>query len=342
MDVDFEDLVVVADDQGIADAVQIQAQRHEIHIRVVLAHDVHSVENVLLRHLDLLGAPGGLDLGRGGGAHLAGLDLPAQRGEDRVQDHNVALAARVDHTGLLENRVLVHGVLQGIFPGVNGGGQTLLQAGAVPGGLDRGGGGQAGDGQNGALGGLHHGFIGGLDTVVHRAGKLGRAGGLQPLQAAGDAAEEQGEDDAGVAARPAQHGARHALRGGGHGVKVLLAQLGGGVVDGQPHIGAGVPVGDRKNIQIVDGLDIRVQCRVRTEDHLFEGCGIDILSHGLRTSIFYPIIVSTKTSTLLTGIPVAFCSLYCTSLMMLRQAAEMLMPWSTPMCSSSETLSSSL
>ena len=72
----------------------------------------------------------------------------------------------------------------------------------------------------------------------------------------------------------------------GDRVKVLLAELGRRVVDGQTHVGAGVPVGDGEDVQVVDGLDIGVQCRIRAEDHFLEGCGIDIVSHVMCFSVF--------------------------------------------------------
>ena len=49
-----------------------------------------------------------------------------------------------------------------------------------------------GDGQNGALGGLHDGLVGGLDTLLQRGGKVGGGGLGLILQRLGEAAEQKG------------------------------------------------------------------------------------------------------------------------------------------------------
>ena len=75
----------------------------------------------------------------------------------------------------------------------------------------------------------------------------------------------------GITACTAQQGAGYTVRCGGNRVEVLLAQLRGGVVDGETHVGAGISVRNREHIQVIDRLDIFMQCRIRAENHLFEG-----------------------------------------------------------------------
>ena len=62
----------------------------------------------------------------------------------------------------------------------------------------------AGDGQDGALGRLHDGLVGGLHTLGQGGGKLIAVGALELLQILGKAAKQKGSDDAGIAARAAQ------------------------------------------------------------------------------------------------------------------------------------------
>ena len=264
MHVDLEDLVVLVDDQRIADAVQIQAQRQQVHIGVPLAHHVDGVEDVDLRHKHVLRREDRLLLLLlCGGAHLCGAQLAPQGGQDGLQDDHIALAAGVDDTGFFQHRVLVHCVLQSLIARLDGGAERVLQAGAALGGLARRSGGQAGDGEDGALGGLHHGLVGGLHALVHGPGELLGPGAFHALEALGDAPEQQAQNHAGVAPGAPQHGAGHAVRRGGHVVKVPLAKLGGGVVDGKPHVGAGIAVRHGEHVQIVDGLDLGLQGRVR-------------------------------------------------------------------------------
>ena len=310
--VHLDDLVVVVDDQRVADAVQIEAQRLQIHVGIVLAHRIDRVEDVLLRHVHLVRHEYALGLGGGRSVLLGGADLAAQGGEHGVEDDHVALAARVDDAGLFQHGILVDGVLQRLVAGLQRALQRLLQALFGLGGFLRGGGGQAGNGEDGALGGLHDGLVGGLHAVDHGGGKFIGAGGLQILQPLGDAAEQQAEDDAGVAARAAQQRGGHAGGGLGDGVEISLFQLLGGAAEGQAHVGAGIAVRHGKDVQLVDGLHVTVKRRVGAQDHFLEGGGVDIISQVLLPpgiSGAYPIIVSIYTSTFFTGTPVERCSL---------------------------------
>ena len=63
---------------------------------------------------------------------------------------------------------------------------------------------EAGDGEYGALGGLHDRLVRRVHPVVECAGKLHRAYGLHALEALGNAAEQKRQYYAGVAARAAQ------------------------------------------------------------------------------------------------------------------------------------------
>ena len=255
VDVDLEAVVVLADDQTVADAVQIGLKGLKPLVGRGFADNEHGVE-------------GEGDLLRGNG-RVVGLALhlrlplavPLGHGhapqgvQHTLEDHQEALAAGVHHTGLLQDGVHLGGVLQGELPLGDGGLQHGLRvvgglAGCVGGPGRR----QAGDGEDGALGGLHHRLVGGGHAVIQGDGEIGAVGGILVLQGLAKAPEEQGEDDAGVAPGPPQQGG--GVDGGGlpHRLGLLFAQLGGGGADGKAHIGARIPVGDREDVELVDLL----------------------------------------------------------------------------------------
>ena len=276
-------LVVLADDQAVAYAVEVFAQGLQVHVRLVLAHDEHGVEG----EGDVLGAEN-VEGGLRGLGHLGGLGggghFPSQGGEHGPKDDEIALAAGVHNAGLFQHGVEVDGVLQGLFTGLDGADQAVFQAGPGGGCLGSGGGGQAGDGEYGALGRLHNGLVSGLHAVGHSAGELHGPCGLGAFQAPGDAPEQQGEDDAGVAPGAPEQGGGDTVGGGGNGLKILLAQLGGGLVHGQAHVGAGVSVGHGKDVQVVYHLGVGCKGRIGAENHLFERGGVYIISQVKSTS----------------------------------------------------------
>ncbi len=87
----------------------------------------------------------------------------------------------------------------------------------LPGGAGGPGGGQAGDGEDGALGGLHHRLIGGGHAEVQGDGQIPAVDGLLVLDRLGKAAEQQGQDDAGVAPGAPQQGGGRCLGRLSHG-----------------------------------------------------------------------------------------------------------------------------
>ncbi len=119
---------------------------------------------------------------------------PPQAVQHPLEDHQEALAPRVHHAGLFQHRVLVDGVGQGFLPLPNGGLQHGLRRVLLPGG---GGGGlsgsQAGHGEDGALGGLHHRLVGGGHAEVQGDGQIPTVDGLPVLEGLCNSAEQQGE-----------------------------------------------------------------------------------------------------------------------------------------------------
>ena len=119
VDVDLEGFVVLADDQAVADAVEVGPEGVQIHVRVVLAYNEHRVKGegdllvaemgevrLLLHRLRLFGA-----VGNGQTPHLI---------QHPLADDEKALSAGVHHPGLLQHRVLIDGVGQGHLAGGDG------------------------------------------------------------------------------------------------------------------------------------------------------------------------------------------------------------------------------
>ena len=126
------------------------------------------------------------------------------------------------------------------------------------------------DGQHRALGRRADRRIGALRGARHGGAQEDRIDELAGPgdQLLGRAADELGEDDAAVAARAQQRGARHRLDDLvaadlverpvdlGQPVDLLQARL-----QGERHVVARVAVGDREHVEIVDLLPARLQVR---------------------------------------------------------------------------------
>ena len=99
-----------------------------------------------------------------------------------------------------------HGVGQGDVALLDGLVQHELHGAVLTGGLRGPPGGQAGDGEDGALGGLHHRLVGGGHAVIQGHGEVAAVSLLLVLEGLGKAPEQEGENDAGVAAGAPQKG----------------------------------------------------------------------------------------------------------------------------------------
>ena len=199
-------------------------------------------------------APAGVfggELGLVGDSFAAGHDgLAVEDLAHALKDDHDALAACIHNAGFLQHRQQVGGVLQRFLAGghhdVPQLGHILFAAGSSFLGSD------AGNGQDGAFGGLHDSFVSALDALLQCSHDVGGVSLLFALQSFGEAAEQQAGDDAGVAAGAAQHGGGSGLCGLAHGAAVVHGlQLTDGCADGHAHVGAGVAIGDREDIQLV-------------------------------------------------------------------------------------------
>ena len=271
MDVDFYDLVVVHDDDAVAQGLKEAAQQGGLLAVLTSADELRAVGEGYLTRGEV-GEIGpllrlGLVFRRGLGGDEG---LAAQDGERRLQDEDIALAARVHDAGTGENGVEVYRVSQSLDGGLHGAGEHELKVGAVLGELDGGARGHAGDGEDGALGGLHDSLVGGVHSVAHRGGIELGVGLLSALEPLGEAAEEQGEYDAGVASRAAEHGRGRAVRRGAEGGKALLRELRRRGAHGEAHVGAGISVRHGEDVQLVDELPVLFEGGVGAEDDILE------------------------------------------------------------------------
>ena len=113
VDVDLEGLVVLTDDDAVADGVKVGAQRREVNVLVRLAHDIHRVEGkcdlagVKLGEVGLLADLLRLAIGLGRFNFHAAVD--GKHGLEHIQP---ALAACVHDARLLQDGILVHGLRQ--------------------------------------------------------------------------------------------------------------------------------------------------------------------------------------------------------------------------------------
>ena len=248
VDVDFDDIVVLHEHERVAETLEKAAQQLRIALFFTRDDELGAVGE-----RDLLVVDRGEFRARLGLRHGSlGDELALQAEQHRVENDDVALAAGIHDARFFEHGVHVHGLGERFTRHGESVGEELFDighAGLAP--LNGGFRGAAGHGEHCAFGRLHNGFVGGVHAVAHRLGPVrGAALGLA-AQTLGEPAEQQGEDNAGVAARAAQ---QRGCDAGGRGVdcvEALFPQLGGGAVHGKAHVGAGIAVGDGENVHIV-------------------------------------------------------------------------------------------
>lgn len=268
VDVDVPQPVPADDDERVPERVEPAPQ--PVHGGVLGVQEVdHLVRGPLGGGLagGVVGRCGGTradEVTRGAGAG-AGRSFAGEGLDQGVEDGDEAAAAGVDHSGAGEDREVPGCLAEGGEGGVVGGagdGGAVGRAGGV-----RPVGGGGGDGQDGALDGVGDGPVGGVRRAAQGPGeeRAVGVGGVSLVTRRGEdlghAAQQLGEDRAGVAARPDErpvgHGAYRVGEGGPGGAGLVggedgLDRLGGGL-DGQVEVGAGVAVGHRID---VDGVDV--------------------------------------------------------------------------------------
>ena len=271
VDVEFDEIVVVHEHRAVPSPFDELMQSAGLAFALVfraLFHD--ALGAVRIGDLRLRQSRSGGRLAAGHGVLLrCGDEIALEHLVHGVEDAQEAVAARVYHACLFQLGQLFRGLVQGGIGGGDNGheqGLKILIRGELhqlSGTL----GSRPHDGQDGALGGVHDRLISALDAGVHGLGKVRDGGGLLLLQGTGDTAEEDGEDDAGVAAGTAEHILCHATGASAQGHSGVELE----VIDpthGHGHIGTGIPIGHRKHVHIVDGLAVGGQQIGSAAQHL--------------------------------------------------------------------------
>ena len=335
VDVAVDDLVILDDHHAVPVALEEGAQLLTAGPLVLVDEELGAVAilDVLDPHQVVGEDPAAGRAGRGllALAGVLGLDDDAvlEHAEHTLEDGDKAGAARVDHPGLFEHRQLFGGAREGLL----GRGEDDLEH------LDRilggGGGGSlgahAGDGQHGALSGLHHRFVRGGDPHLKRLGDVGGRGLLLAGKGLREAAEEQRGDDPAVAPRAPQHAGGGGLAGGLDGAVVgQRREIPLRRADGHAHVGAGVPVGHREDVQLIH-LTALVGDAVRAADHAVSQNRtfyhlVSTPNLSLCRSICQQTMSSTETLILRTFRPVASSTTYRTLWVMLLTTAAMFSP----------------
>ena len=267
MDMDLDDLIVVHQNQAVAQGCQISTQFLGVLV-VFTGHDElgavaeGNISIVKIREGSLL-------FGRCSSCiAFGGHDVLASQGRQHgFQSGQPALAAGIHNAGLFQDRVLVDGVSQSDLCFFNGSFVDKFQEVVLLSGIPCLGSSQAGDGQDGSLCGLHDSLVGCIDAFLQSVCPQNTVTFLFTLQSLGNAPQQEGEDDAGVASGAPQHGRS---RGSGCLLQrriIQLPQVCGCSVDGHGHIGTRVAVGNGEHVQFVQGLLGDLNCSGCTENH---------------------------------------------------------------------------
>ena len=276
VDMNLDDLIVVHQHQAVAQLAQEGTKL--LGILVVLPAD------------DELGAVGkgnvlGVEVGevrsflhrRRVGGRLCHHILALNGGQHGLQGSEPALAAGIHNPRLLQNRVLVDGVCQGNLGLLHGGILNEFDEVILLRGLLRLGGSQSGDGENGALGRLHNRLVGRVHALLKRLCPQNAVTVGASLELPGDTPEQQGQNHAGVAPGTPEHSGSGNFRGSAQIRVIRLAQVSGGGGDGHGHIRAGIAVGHREHIQLVQGLLVVFNGGCRADNHSAQIRAVDCL-----------------------------------------------------------------
>ncbi len=263
VDVDLGLAPVAGHDDRLADRIEPFAHRIEVEAAVAVGPD--EVDGLVA--VALVGM--GDEEGDAGGPGLPG-DL-APRPPDHLEECTLEeavepLAAGVDHPGLAEDRQ------QGRRPGhrpvgrVDRGGEDGLDVGVALGGRDGGVGRFADDGEDRPLDRLAHRLVGPLGAGPQGEGEVeAREAALRP-EPVGHPAEDLAGDDPGVAAGAVEGSPLDGRGDGEGGLAGHRLGLLEGPLDGRQHVRPGVTVGDGKDVEGVDLLDVRLEVGDRTAE----------------------------------------------------------------------------
>ena len=251
--VNLDDIVVINNNKAVADAVEERAQALYIaRLIAALCDKFGAVGKRDILVLDVRERRTGLCMLRLSSDFALLVDAVI-RVVHALEDGQEAEAACIDDARLFQNRVLVRGLCQCLMALVDGGAQNLAAVDVRVGltqleyMLCR----NAGNGQNGAFRRLHDCLVRRLYALMQSECKILSLGSLALFQLLGHAAEQQRQNDAGIAACAAQQcGCRRRTRCR----QVGLGQLGYLIFrrrHRQRHIGSGITVRNREYIQLI-------------------------------------------------------------------------------------------
>jgi hypothetical protein len=204
-------------------------------------------------------------------------------GDQRVEDQAEAGAAGVHHSGVAEGSELTRRRLEGGAGAVGGRADDVGQVDApLVDGRDGGCGPRSGDGEERSFLRVGDGGVGGVGRLLEGGGEGRALGGGLTGEMVGEAAEELGEDGAGVAAGPEDGAAGEDRPGGLGGARAFAVEGGDGGPGGEQEISAGVAVGDREYIEVVEPVPGLGQDFDRGAVPLTDRCVVQRLQHGRR------------------------------------------------------------
>ena len=285
VDVD-PDEVLVADDQrrvahpgdGVADLVHVHA--------LALDEELGAVAPALLRQLQVALRRRRPAARRRRGGRCLRLRL-LDRLEEALEDHLEAEAAGVDDARLAQDGELRRRVVGRRLGRLAGGPDDRVDARL---GIGRGRLGRLarlpGDGEDRALGRLDDRPVGRVGGLLERVGKLGRRQLRLSLDVLGEAPEDLREDDPGVAP-----GAHQAAVGGERGdladlLRLRLADVLHRRLQREQHVGPGVAVRHREDVEAVDLLLVGAEPAEAAQQGALEELAVDDLRlcHGVGVS----------------------------------------------------------
>ena len=196
-------------------------------------------------------------LGRRLGDHLD--RLPPQIAHHALQDQRQSAAAGVHHPRVRQHLEQPRRLLDGLMATVDHLGQhhaqILLRLRRDLGCLGR----LADDGQDRPLDRLDHPLVGRLGGLAHRDRELPGIKRRQVLQLAGEPAPDLRQDHPRVAAGAHQGAVRDPLRYPADVVQLLRGHLVVGRAHREEHVGAGIAIGNRKDVEGVDRLVMAIE-----------------------------------------------------------------------------------
>ena len=192
--------------------------------------------------------------------YFEGVRVLVQEGAEKaLHDYDNALTAGVYDAGVPEHREHRWGLREGIFSFIEGAvpkvKDAFVSGGPVGSTLSE----AAKDGEHGAFHRLGDGGVAGLGAGGEGISEGCRISGLDILEALGKAGEELGEDDAAVAAGPEEGATGGFLGDGGEGGGVYGLQAGIHGLHSEEHVGAGVAIGNREDVEGVNGVAVPLQ-----------------------------------------------------------------------------------